>query len=121
MTTANFNEDQIFSNKIVTKVILESEFSKEIRILLASGQVMKEHQSKFPIMIHLLDGAIDLGVERVSHKLKKGDIIALKANVPHDLSATKDSVIRLSLSKSDSVERVTTVAEDSEKREHKNI
>lgn len=115
MKTANFNDDKIFGDKIVTKVILESDFSKEIRILLGTGQVMKEHESKFPIVIHVLSGSIDLGVKKVTHKLNKGGIIALEANVPHDLSALKDSVIRLTLSKSDSVERVNSVADNSVK------
>ncbi|MBZ9778124.1 cupin [Psychroflexus sp. CAK8W] len=115
MNIANFNGDKIFGDKIMTKVILESDFSKEIRILLATGQVLKEHKSKFPIVIHVVDGAIDLGVEKVTHKLNKGGIIALKANVHHDLSALKDSVIRLTLSKSDSVDRVNAVAKDSAK------
>lgn len=115
MTTANFNENQNFGDKIVTKVILESEFSKEIRILLGEGQVMKEHQSKFPIVIHVLEGEINLGVEKVNYNQTKGGIIALKANIPHDLTALADSVVRLTLSKFDSVERVNSVAEDSAK------
>ncbi|MDF1698103.1 MAG: cupin domain-containing protein [Saprospiraceae bacterium] len=102
--SANFNED-----KIVTNVILETSFSKEIRILLKQGQIMKEHKAPFPIVVHILEGKIDFGVEGVSHTLKKGDIITLDGHVPHDLTAMHDSIVRLTLSKLDSAERLEKV------------
>jgi len=100
----NFNDD-----KIVTKVILESSFSKEIRILLKKGQTMKEHKAPFPIIVHVLEGEIDFGVQGDIHPLKKGDIITLTGHVPHDLTALKDSIVRLTLSKLDKPERVEKV------------
>jgi len=102
----NFNED-----KIVTSVILESSFSKEIRILLKTGQVMREHKAPFPIIIHLLEGEIDFGVQGETNLLKKGGIITLEGNIPHDLKANKDSIVRLTLSKLDNVSRVEKVIE----------
>ena len=41
----------------------------------------------------------------------KGDLVSLDASVPHDLIAKQDSIIRLTLSKLDTVERVIKVAE----------
>ncbi|MFT4970071.1 MAG: quercetin dioxygenase-like cupin family protein [Chitinophagales bacterium] len=52
----SFNDNLEFNNqRIVTKVILETSFSKEIRVLLKKGQIMKEHKAPFPIIVHLLD------------------------------------------------------------------
>jgi len=114
MKIESFNENLDFNdNRIVTKVLLESSFSKEIRILLKQGQIMKEHKAPFPIIIHILDGEIDLGAEGSIHPLKKGDIITLAANIPHDLAALKDSIVRLTLSKHDKVSRVETVVTNS--------
>ena len=96
-------------NRIVTKVILESSFSKEIRILLKEGQVMKEHKTAYPIIVHILEGEIDFGVQGKVHTLAKDAIITLAGNIPHDLSARKDSIVRLSLSKVDKAERVEKV------------
>ena len=49
MDIKSFNEKLEFSdNRIVTEVILETSFSKEIRILLKNGQIMKEHKAPFP-------------------------------------------------------------------------
>ena len=107
MKIESFNENADFNDdKIVTKVILESSFSKEIRILLKRGQVMREHKAPFPIIVHVLDGAIDFGVNGEINQLNKGAIVTLNANVPHDLTAREDSVVRLTLSKLDNVSRV---------------
>ena len=64
-------------------------------------------------MVHVLEGKIDFGVQGVISSLEKGAIIALEGNIPHDLTALKDSVIRLTLSKLDTAKRVENVAETS--------
>lgn len=107
---ASFNEALDFNeNKVAVKVIMETATSKEIRILFRKGQEMKEHQTAFPISVHILKGAIDFGVNGEKHSLAEGDIIALEANTPHDLLATEESIVRLSLSKADKIERVLNV------------
>lgn len=103
------NNIQFTSEKPCVSVLLETEATKEIRILLAKNQVMKEHKTKYPITVEIFDGEIDFGVNRTSHVLKKGDLVSLEANVPHDLLAKKDSVVRLTLAKLDTVKRVINV------------
>lgn len=109
MKIESFNDEVAFSDKISTKVILETSFSKEIRIVLKRGQIMKEHKAPFPIIVHILEGTIDFGVCGKIKKLKKGAIITLEENVPHDLTAVEDSIVRLSLSKLDKISRVEKV------------
>ncbi|GGF35859.1 cupin domain-containing protein [Echinicola rosea] len=99
-----YNDD-----KIVTKVILETSFSKEIRIVLKRGQSMKEHKAPFPIIVHIIEGEIDFGVEGETNSLKKGDILTLESNIPHDLTALTDSIVRLTLSSKDTASRVHKV------------
>ena len=110
---ASFNDELEFDeNRIKTKVLLETSFSKEIRILLKKGQIMKEHKTPFPILIHVLEGEIELGINRTIHLLKSGAIIALEGNVPHDLNAKENSIVCLTLSMQDKVERVNDVIAD---------
>jgi quercetin dioxygenase-like cupin family protein len=110
---ASFNDELEFDdNRIKTKVLIETSFSKEIRILLKEGQIMKEHKTPFPILIHLLEGKIELGVNGTIHLLKSGAIIALEGDVPHDLNAKENSIVRLTLTMQDKVERVNNVIAD---------
>lgn len=102
----NYNED-----KVAVTVMMETESSKEIRILFRKGQSMKEHKAGFPITVEVHEGTIDFGVQGEKMVLKAGDLISLEANVPHDLLAQEDSIVRLTLSKFDTVERVKKVVE----------
>lgn len=110
MDKQSFSEAIEFDEaRVKTKVIVETSFSKEIRILLKKGQVMKEHQTPYPILIHVLKGQIELGVQDKKFSMNDGDIIALDGGIPHNLSAAEDSVVRLTLSKHDKIERLNEV------------
>lgn len=90
-------------------VLFETDFTKEIRIAMHKDNVMKEHKTSFPIIVHVIDGNIEFGVNLQVKNLIKGDLIALEANVPHDLKALENSIIRLTLTKQDNSERVSKV------------
>ena len=114
MKTASIYQDLEFNeNKPAIKAILETDFTKEIRILMRENQEMKEHQTPFPIVVELLEGEIIFGVEGQNYEVKKGDLLTLSGGVPHNLIAKKESVIRLTLSQLDSSKRVEGVAEKS--------
>lgn len=105
--TASFYKNLTFSDtSVVITSMIESNFGKEIRIAFNDGQTMKEHKTKFPITVMTLRGSIKFTVGEEIHLLDEGDMIALEGDVMHELKATKQSVVRLSLHKSDSVERV---------------
>ncbi len=95
-------------------MVLETEFSKEIRIVFERGQEMKEHKTGFPIVVEIFEGAITFGLEGQEHELIKGDLVTLPASIPHNLVATENSIVRLTLSKFDTAERVKGVADRSE-------
>jgi len=97
-------------NKPAISVLLESEFTKEIRIAFKPEQIMKEHQTPFPIVVEMVEGEINFGVNGESHMIKKGDLLSLEGGVPHDLQAISQSIVRLTLSKGDKADRVKKVS-----------
>lgn len=110
MKTASLTSDiQYGDQKPNIQRLMETPFSKEIRIVFKKGQIMKEHSAPAPIVVEMFEGNIEFGVQGEILQLKKGDLITLDAKVPHDLKATADSVVRLTLSKSDSADRVFSV------------
>lgn len=109
--TANLQYNE---NRPAIQVMLDTETGKEIRIVLREGQVMRKHKTPFPIVVEIFEGSIDFGVNGDVHTLDRGELVALEGNVPHDLTALRDSVVRLSLNKADTAKRVEDVARDSQ-------
>lgn len=112
MKKTSIYQDLIYKeDRPAIKVLFDTPFTKEIRIAMKKGTVMKKHQTAFPIVIEIVDGQIDFGVEEEMHQLKKGDLVALDRSIPHDLKALEDSIIRLTLTKADETSRVEKVIE----------
>ncbi|AVR46814.1 cupin [Christiangramia fulva] len=115
MKTASLLDNLSFDDKKpAVQVLMDTDSSKEIRIAMKKGQQMKEHKTPYPIVVELFEGMITFGVNGELYEIKKGDMLTLEGNVPHDLRAEENSIIRLSLSKQDTAERVEGVARDSQ-------
>ena len=111
MNTASLLEHITYqeNSKPTATVLLKTNSSKEVRIVMKTGQFMKEHTAPFPIIIELFEGSIVFGVNGKKQTLKKGDIIALDANLSHDLTCISNCIIRLSISVLDGIERIKNI------------
>lgn len=110
MITASITKNITYKeDKPTITLLMETETTKEIRVVMRKDQEMKEHSAPKPIVIEIFEGEINFGVNKEVLKLKKGDLIALDANVPHDLVCTEDAIVRLTLAKADSIKRVNDV------------
>ena len=61
------------------------------------GGVLEEHQANGVVSIHVLDGAISVGVGEHTHELSGGQILVLSPNVRHDVRATQASRMLLTV------------------------
>lgn len=95
--------------KVKITPLVENENTKEIQILMAKDSQMPDHKAPFDISVQVLKGAIDFEVRNEVLRLNELDMITLKANEAHSLRALQDSIVRLSLSKLDSVSRVSGI------------
>ncbi|MDR0229370.1 MAG: AraC family ligand binding domain-containing protein [Flavobacteriaceae bacterium] len=98
--------------KPAIKVLVNNPSTKEIRIIFRRGQEMKQHQTNYPIVVEIVRGAIDFGTDTTRHQLGQGSLLTLSPNIPHDLIAIDDSIIRLTLHKSDDISRVEKLLEE---------
>lgn len=105
-----FLENLRFGDKVQIDSMSETPFSREIRICMAGGNVMKEHSAPGAITIMVLKGRITVASMGYSLELESGAMVSFDADVPHSLEAREQSVVRLTLSKNDSVRRVISLA-----------
>ncbi|MDT7830938.1 cupin [Flavobacteriaceae bacterium S356] len=113
MKTASLYKDlEYHKTKPLINVLLDTPFTKEIRISMQKGVLMKKHKTAFPIVVNVVEGAIDFGVQETSSEMKKGDLIALESDIYHDLKAIEDSIVRLTLTKYDNTDRVKNVVDN---------
>lgn len=109
--TSLFKDVQFRDDKPAVQLLLDTEFTKEIRIAFRADQLMKEHQTPFPIVVEVVSGSIRFGVNGQHYDLAAGALLSLAGGVPHDLLAKEESIVRLTLSKGDQAKRVAAVAE----------
>ena len=96
MKTASLLKDLTYNEqKPAVQVLLDTDSSREIRIAMKKGQVMKEHKTPYPIVVEIFEGSVNFGVNGETHLVKRGDLLTLEGNIPHDLKAEEDSVCLL--------------------------
>lgn len=110
MPITHFMENVAYNPEhVAITVMLENDHAKEIRIAFEPGQLMKEHKTAHPIAVMVIAGSINFTVGDTPYVMHGGDLIHLEANAVHALEAVERSVVRLTLSRLDSVARVNGV------------
>ena len=90
-------------NDVKIEKMHENEGTKEICITFAKNSAMQKHTAPGAISVQVLRGEIEFSTKEQTITLGELDMLT------HALVATKDSIVRLSLSKNDDVKRVFSV------------
>ncbi|MDD5406703.1 MAG: cupin domain-containing protein [Sulfurovaceae bacterium] len=106
MTKVAFLENLHFDTTPKITKMLETPNSKEIRICMAKDNIMQEHIAPGAITIMVLQGEVTISSLGKSIVLHDGEMIYFDAKIPHSLEAIEQSILRLVLSKNDTVQRV---------------
>lgn len=109
MKITQWNKANFSPKEVKINVLIDDERGKEIQILLAKDSIMREHKAPFDIHIQVLSGKIWFEVQNQRIELNTLDMISLKADISHSLGGLEDSIVRLSLSKSDNIQRINTI------------
>ena len=92
LNTCHYNDE----NVVITD-LFETSYVKEISIALQVNQVMKEHESEFPLILHVIKGSVTVIMNEKSSDLISGDLILVTAGLRHHIEANENTLLRVSL------------------------
>lgn len=85
------------SNRVVTRRILKAPGAGVVRMTLAAGTTLAEHEAAVPLLIQAVAGTGELGVGTESTPLRPGCVIYLPATVRHSVRADDELHLLLTL------------------------
>jgi quercetin dioxygenase-like cupin family protein len=80
-----------------TAAILKAGQLELIRIVLPAGKSLREHSAPGEITVQCIEGRIAFTTPAATHELTPGDLIHLRANEPHALTALQDATALLTI------------------------
>jgi quercetin dioxygenase-like cupin family protein len=91
------NDVKYDDEDIVITDLFDTEYSKEISIALQKHQFMKEYESEYALVLHVIYGSVKLITAHETIVLIQGDLIPILAQTKHTLEALDNSLLRVSL------------------------
>ena len=52
-------------------------------------EMLSEHSAPADALVYVLDGEFEISINKIAHKVKKGEMILMPATIPHALKALK--------------------------------
>ena len=76
-------------NSVVSKQILNKKVGTLTLFAFDKGEGLSEHTAPYDASVLILDGKAEIRIGGKQHKVKKGELIIMPANVPHSLRAAE--------------------------------
>ena len=74
-------------HSVVSKQILNKKAGTLTLFAFDKGEGLSEHTAPYDASVMILDGKAEIKIGGKPHKLKKGEMILMPANIPHSLKA----------------------------------
>lgn len=105
----DINHSEIFSlensvsyaeGSIVSKTIVKKQTGNITLFAFDKGQELSEHTAPFDAMVNVMDGKVEIFIDKNPYLLSAGEFILMPANIPHALKAVEKFKMMLVMIKS---------------------
>ncbi len=96
----NFKKDITYAeNSVVSKKVLEQKTGNISLFAFDKGQKLSEHSAPFDAMVQVVEGEVEITIDKKPYILKEGETIIMPANIPHALTAVQQFKMLLTMIK----------------------
>ena len=88
------------AGSIVSKTIVKKQTGNITLFAFDKGQELSEHTAPFDALVHVMDGKVEISIDKKPFVLSVGEFILMPANIPHALKAVEKFKIMLVMIKS---------------------
>ena len=99
-TIIDFKKDiEYAGNSVVSKRVLEQKTGNITLFSFDKGQKLSEHSAPFDAMVQVVEGQVEITIDKKPYILKEGETIIMPANIPHALLAVEKFKMLLTMIK----------------------
>jgi quercetin dioxygenase-like cupin family protein len=85
---------------IVSRVLVSREAGTVTLFAFDEGQALSEHTAPFDALVQMVEGEMEISMDRTPLTAKTGDLVLMPAHRPHALTATTRSKMLLTMIRS---------------------
>lgn len=86
-----------FDTKPQARKLVDADGANLVLLSFRAGQIWREHHSVHPVVVQVLSGAVDFEVKGEVLKLRPGAPIHLTAHLLHEVRATEDATVMVTM------------------------
>ncbi len=99
-TKINFKRDIDYSeNGVVSKRVLEKSTGNITLFAFDKEQKLSEHSAPFDAMVQVIEGEVEITIDKKPYLLQEGETIIMPANIPHAVTAVEKFKMLLTMIK----------------------
>ncbi|MFO8067541.1 MAG: cupin domain-containing protein [Bacteroidales bacterium] len=99
-TKINFKKDISYAdNSVVSKKVLEKSTGNISLFAFDKGQKLSEHSAPFDAMVQVVEGKVEISIDKKQYLLEEGETIIMPADIPHAVLAVEKFKMLLTMIK----------------------